>query len=65
MTVNLDVKGETNDYVVTISFGGFLDELKRELKRSNDILGLKLIIRALLNSFNSDNVYIRCTCPDF
>jgi hypothetical protein len=65
MTVNLDVSGETNDYIVTISFGGFLDELRRELKRSNDILSLKIIIRALLNAFNSDNVYIRCTCPDF
>lgn len=29
MTVSLDIQGETNDYVVTISFGGFLDELKR------------------------------------
>lgn len=65
MTVNLDVTGETDDYVVTISFGGFLDELRRELKRSNDIISLKIIIRALLNAFNSDNVYIRCTCPDF
>lgn len=65
MTVNLDVSGETNDYIVTISFGGFLDELRRELKKANDILSLKIIIRALLNAFNSDNVYIRCTCPDF
>jgi hypothetical protein len=29
MTVSLDVQGETNEYTVTISFGGFLDELKR------------------------------------
>ena len=65
VTVNLDVQGETDQYLVTISFGGFLDELRRELKRSNDIISLKIIIRALLNSFNSDNVYIRCNCPDF
>lgn len=65
MTVNLDVVGETNEYVVTISFGGALDEIHRELKKANNILNLKVVIRALLNSFNSDNVYIRCSCEDF
>lgn len=65
MSVNLDVQGETDDYLVTISFGGFLDRLRAELKRSNDIISLKVIIRALLNSFNGDNVLIKCTCPDF
>lgn len=28
-------------------------------------MSLRIVIRALLNSFNSDNVYIRCSCPDF
>lgn len=65
MTVNLDVQGETDDYIVTISFGGFLDKLHDELKRANDILSLRIIIRALLNAFNSDNVLIKCNCPDF
>lgn len=65
MTVNLDVQGETNEYVVTISFGGFLDELHSELKKANDILALRVVIRSLLNSFNGENVYIRCSCPDF
>ena len=65
MTVNLDVIGETDDYIVTISFGGTLDEIHRELKKANDILSLKVVIRALLNAFNSDNVYIRCSCDDF
>ena len=65
MTVNLDVVGETNEYVVTMSFGGALDEIHRELEKANNILSLKVVIRALLNAFNSDNVYIRCTCEDF
>lgn len=65
LTVNIDVKGETADYVVTISFGGFLDELHRQLERTNNELTLRAIIRALVNTFNSDNVYIRCNCPDF
>lgn len=65
MTVSLDIQGETDDYIVTISFGGFLDELKKQLQQNNDELSLRIVIRALLNSFNSDNVYIRCNCEDF
>lgn len=65
LTVNIDVRGETDNYIVTISFGGFLDELQRQLKRGNNDLTLRTIIRSLVNTFNSDNVYIRCNCPDF
>lgn len=65
MTVNLEVEGETDTYLVSISFGGFLDELHKELRKANDIFSLRVVIRALLNSFNSDNVYIKCSCPDF
>lgn len=65
VTVTLQVDGETSTYNVSVSFGGFLDELHRELERSNDILSLRVVIRALLTSFNSDNVYIKCDCPDF
>ena len=28
-------------------------------------MSLRVVVRSLLNSFNSDNVYIRCTCPDY
>jgi len=64
LTVGIDVKGETDDYVVTISFGGFLDNLHKQLGDRED-LTLRDIIRALVRSFNGDNVYVRCTCPDF
>ena len=65
MTVNLEVDGETNTYLVTISFGGFLDHLHKELKKADNVFSLRTVIRALLDSFNSDNVYIKCTCSDF
>ncbi|MGM9544320.1 MAG: hypothetical protein ACI3T9_04990 [Romboutsia timonensis] len=66
LTVNIEVKGETNDYIVTISFGGFLDEVKSQLKKLKlEEINLRLITRALVNSFNSENVYLRCSCPDF
>ena len=65
LDVKVSVQGETNDYVVKISFGGFLDNLHRELDRNNDELNLRVVSRALSSSFNSDNVYISCSCPDW
>lgn len=65
LSVNINVSGETNNYIVRISFGGFLDELHRELKNNNDILDLRIIIRSVVNAFNRDDVYVNCSCPDF
>ena len=65
LDINLEVKGETNDYIVRISFSGFLDELHNQLKQNNNELDLKAITRALVRAFNSENVYVRCSCPDF
>ena len=63
LDVDIDVKGETNIYVVRISFGGFLDELHNFLKTQE--LNRKIIAKALARAFNDDQVYINCTCPDF
>lgn len=65
LDVKVSVQGETNDYVVKISFGGFLDNLHRELDRNNNELNLRVVSRALSSSFNSDNVYISCSCFDW
>lgn len=62
LTVNIQVNGETDDYIVKISFGGFLEILQDELKRNNDRLDLRTITRALLTGFNKGNVYINCNC---
>lgn len=65
LTVNIAVRGETDNYIVKIKFGGFLDLLHKELKKNNDELNLRCIIRALVNGFNQEDVYIHCSCPDF
>lgn len=64
LDINIEVHGETDDYIVGISFGGFLDELHRQL-RNAALFDLRSVIRALINSFNGDNVYLRCNCGDF
>ena len=65
LDINLEVHGETDDYVVRISFGGFLDELHNQLKQTNGELNLRAITRALVKAFNSENVFVRCNCNDF
>lgn len=66
LTVGVEVQGETDDYLVTISFGGLLDELQDLLSRNpNQKLDLRTVVKALVNCFNKDNIYFRCTCADF
>lgn len=63
LTININVVGETDNYIVKISFGGFLDELHEQLKGDRK-LDLGCILRALISAFNKDDVYISCSCPD-
>lgn len=65
LTVNVNVQGETDNYVVQIKFGGILDEIHDQLQRNNQKFDLKVVMRALIAAFNSDNVYIHCSCPDW
>lgn len=65
LTVFIDVQGETDKYAVSITFGGFLNQVHREL-RSGKEFDLRVAIKSLVAAFNSDNVYVRCSClhPD-
>ena len=65
LTVNIPVVGETNNYLVTFSFSGFLEKLHSEIETNGSVLALKTVLRAIVNSFNTDDVYIRCNCEDY
>ena len=65
LDVNVEVNGETDNYIVRMSFGGFLDYLHDQIERNNGQLDLRTISRALVSSFNSDNTYIWCSCDDW
>lgn len=65
INIGIEVNGETDEYIVRISYGGFLDALYDEIKRNEGILELRNIIRALIIAFNKNDVYINCSCPDF
>lgn len=65
LDVDVVVHGETDDYLVKMSFGGFLDYLHNQLNQSNKEFNTRVISRALITAFNSDQVYIHCSCPDW
>ena len=62
----IKVRGETDDYVVTVLFEGILAELRREVAGNHNKLEFKCVLRALLKVFNTGDVYISCSClhPD-
>lgn len=64
LTIGIEVRGETDDYIVKIKYGGFLDALHTQLRDGNEI-ELRNIIKALVIAFNKEDVYIDCSCPDF
>lgn len=64
LDVSIDVQGETNNYVVRISFYGTLDELHNFMSTGNTF-DRKAILKALTKAFNRDDVYFRCSCDDF
>lgn len=65
LTINIEVRGETNNYSVRIKFGGVLEKIKDQLEKSQKEIDLKVIIKALIESFNTEDVYIGCSCEDF
>ena len=67
LDVNIRVNGEKNVYLVQVSFNGFLNSLVGFMKEdfTEDDLDFKIIMKALLDAFNHNDVYVHCTCPDW
>lgn len=65
LKVGINVNGETNNYVVTIRYNGVLRELQNQIKLNNNKLEFKCVFVALQKVFNSGNVFVSCSCPDW
>lgn len=65
LTVNIDVYGETNNYVVTMQFKDILKGIQQIVKSRETKLQFKDILITLTKSFNSGNIYVHCTCADW
>ena len=65
LELNIPIKGETNNYIVTVTFKGILDMILQELKSNNYKLEYKCVYKAIIGAINKENVFIDCTCPDY
>lgn len=64
LTVNLDVQGETANYIVTVRFSGVLKEIQKAIKANNGIMEYKAIAQAMSRVFNTGDISINCNCAD-
>lgn len=61
LTVNLPIHGETDDYTIKVTFGGFLEILRDQINKS-DNLSFREVSRAAIIGFNKDDVFVHCSC---
>lgn len=64
LTVNVPVHGETDDYIVKITFGGFTDILRDQIK-GRETVEFRDISKTCIIGFNKADVFVSCSCPDF
>lgn len=65
--LNFDIKvtGESDNYVVTVEFNNVLDRIKNKVVQNRNKLELKCIYDAIVESLNSSDVKVNCSCLDF
>ena len=65
LDIGLSVRGETNNYIVKISFSGLLEEIRKKVEKLNKI-DIGIILNCLIKCFTSNDVYMHCSClhPD-
>jgi hypothetical protein len=56
LQVGIDVRGETNNYVVTMKFSGVLNALQNQVKQNQGKLEFKNVYRALSDTFSTKDI---------
>jgi hypothetical protein len=65
LQVNIPVVGETDEYTVTIKIEGVIAEMQKNIKNNGNKMEFRTIIQSLTKVFNTTDVYVKCSCPDF
>ena len=65
LLVNIPVVGETDEYTVTVKFEGVVAEMQKNIKNNGNKMEFRTIIQSLTKVFNTTDVYIKCSCPDW
>ena len=65
LQVNIPVVGENDEYTVTIKIEGVIGEMQKNIKNNSNKMEFRTIVQSLTKVFNTADVYVKCTCPDF
>lgn len=65
LQVNIPVVGENDEYTVTVKLEGVITEIQKNIKNNGNKLEYRTIIQSLTKVFNTADVFVKCTCPDF
>lgn len=65
LEVSIPVVGEHDSYTVSIKMEGVVKEIANNIKNNKNQLEYRTIIQALTKVFNSSNIWVKCTCPDY
>lgn len=65
LSFKVPIIGEKGNYEVELLFEGFLKHLQKYVKKDGNKVEFKTVLRAILDAFNDDDVYISCSCPDW
>ena len=65
LEVDIPIIGETAEYTVSVKMEGVIAEIQKNIKNNKNKFEYRTVIQALTKIFNSANIYVSCTCPDF
>lgn len=65
LVVHIPVQGETDSYTVSIRMDGVVKEIANNIKNNKNQLEYRTVIQALTKVFNTQNIYVKCTCDDY
>ena len=65
LEVSIPVVGEHDSYTVSVKMEGVVKEIAANIKNNKNQLEYRTIVQAITKIFNSSNIWVRCTCPDY
>ena len=65
LEVSIPVIGETDNYTVNIRLEGIVKEIAKNIKSNKNQLEFKTVVQSITKIFNSGNVWVKCSCPDY
>lgn len=65
LEVNIPVVGEKDSYTVSVKMEGVVKEIAVNIKNNKNQLEYRTVIQAVTKIFNSSNIWVKCTCPDY